>query len=391
MPARRLLVFLATFLALTLGLQTSALAKKFSLTGGGGQTHIGNGLALPIQQAIPPIPSSAAKTAFPPLLIPVAGPAIVNGTVAKALDTAMATVSGPITKQGYQRRLEVPANVLSKPAAQTTVGVKFSNLKAFAVGTNLRFRWPSSDAVFSTGEAVASPVIVAFSGSMTYSNTLGQRFGGAGRFALSPGSEPSGLISPSPVTVYIKINGTTPPCTHNTFGGTDVGCVAGILHALATGNGAIGASENVTIMTPGGALPLNVARVQLGLTPSGTINNALLVAFNPVVPTNMASSQAGPWTTGQIIITNTDAAPDEIFTLEGRDLRTAGGAGTIQMVAGSTSDRTATGGNANRGWVRLVLGSLAPLPSMSRSGMAVTAGMILLLTVGYATRRRLFA
>jgi hypothetical protein len=382
-----LLVFLAAFLAFTLGLATSAQAKKFSVTGGGGQLHIGDGLALPIQ---PSATSATTGTVFPPLLVPVkAGGAVVNGTVAKPLLTAMSVSTGPVTKQGYQRQLNIPANILEKAAAQETVGVKFSNEKVFAVGTNIKYQWPSSPSVMSTGQAAATTTINGFGGKMVYSNTLGQRFGGAARFALASGG--AGGIIAAPVTVYIKINATTPPCTHNTFGGTNPGCVAGILHALPTGNAIIGAASTVTGMTPGGLVPgKNIARVKMGATPLGTINAVLLVATNNALPTNMASSQAGPWTTGQVIISNMGADPDEKFTLSGKDSRTAGGVGTIQLVAGSVSTRTTSGPNANRGWIQLDLGSLAPLPSMSSYGLAATAGLIALLTIGYSSRRRFF-
>jgi hypothetical protein len=53
MPLKRLAVGIAAaFLFSTLGLATSAQAiKRFSVVGGGAQSHIGNGLAIPIQQA----------------------------------------------------------------------------------------------------------------------------------------------------------------------------------------------------------------------------------------------------------------------------------------------------------------------------------------------------
>jgi hypothetical protein len=115
-----------------------------------------------------------------------------------------------------------------------------------------------------------------------------------------------------------------------------------------------------------------------------------LVAMG-AIPTNMASSQPGPFTTGQIIISAPMAmgAPEK-FTIEGRDDRTQSGGGTIQMVGGALSARTASGFNGNRTWVRLNLGRIAPVPSMSMGGLAATVALML-LAFGYTMRRRIFA
>ena len=381
MFSKRLVVLIAA-----LGLATSAQASKFSVTGGGGQLHIGNGLALPIQaaQPSPTSPGMGVGTVFPTLKIPVkAGPApVITGTVVKPLLFAPGTVMHPATKMGFQRKLIIPAGVLSKPAAQKTVGVKFSNPSAFAVATNLKYTWPAAPAVFSSG-AVGPLVVANFGGTMTYSNHLGTRFGGVGQFALSPGV-PSGLFPGAPVTVYIKINAATPPCAN---------CLAGIILAAPTGLAAAGGATGMTIMTPGVVIPgNNIANVNMGMTPLGTIipPAPVLVAMG-ALPTNMAASQPGPWTTGRIVISNPAAGGGgEMFTIEGKDSRTAAGGGTIQMVSGTLSARAATGANANRGWVRLTLAPTTPVPSMSWLGLSATAGL-LVLTFGYTMRRRIFA
>ena len=276
MPLKRLAVGIAAaFLVSTLGLATSAQAiKRFTVSGGGGQTHIGNGLMIPIQAAAGP---GTTGTMFPNLRIPVNGVPIVTGTVTKPIQTAG-------TKMAYQRRLNVPAGVLRISPAKTTVGVKFSNPTVFAVQTNLQGQWPAAAAVFSTGNAVATTTIgPIFGGTMTYSNALGTRFGGAAQFAITSADPPTGpdLFPTAPVTVWIKINGTTPPCTHPAQGGGAAGCVAGAILAVPGPVGAIGAASTVTIMTPGVVIPgLNIAAMKMGAVPLGTLlASPILVAM----------------------------------------------------------------------------------------------------------------
>jgi hypothetical protein len=318
MPLKRLAVC-TTALLLGLGLATSAQADKvFSLTGGGGQIHIGNGLALPIQAAATP---GMMGTVFPPLLIPVNGIPKVLGTVAKPL-------VGPtgMGKQGYQRRLSIPKGVLSKAPAQKTVGVRASNPTVFAVGTNVQYTWPAGPAVFSTGAVTGANTIAGFGGSLTYSNALGKRFGGPAGFRLAPGPEPAGLMAGPAITVYAKIAADA-PCTHTKLGGTNPACVAGILLAAPTGTGVIGGKAGATVTTTGPAVVgKNVAIMKM---PSATGFPSLkaLAATNTAIPTNAASSVGGPWTTGKVVISNPAAAGGgEKFTLWRTRERLAAGA-----------------------------------------------------------------
>ena len=82
------------------------------------------------------------------------------------------------------------------------------------------------------------------------------------------------------------------------------------------------------------------------------------------------------------------AFPPEIFLITGKDSRTPGGAGVIQMVAGSLSQRTLSGPNGNRAWVRLVMAQLPDVPALSPPMRGVAVGLIVLATLGYALRRR---
>ncbi len=397
MRRKRLTVCVAVFVFVLMALRPAvAQAKKFALTGGGGQLHIGNGLMLPIQTAGQPATNMGIR--FPNLLVPVApnpGTPILTGTVAKSIMTAG-------TKMAYQRRLNIPANVLHKDPTQTTVGVFFSNPTVYAVATYVEYVWPVAPVVLTTATTVhpslANNVVTGFGGSITYSNPLG-RFGGPGQFRLSPGAEPplQGL-KPIGVTVYAKVLPTqiVPPCTHTAFGGAAPGCNA-VLLAGAAMTADLGAGKTTlnTEDIPGATVtPPNIAFVKLGGTSLsfmwGTVISASAAATGPPL-VNDAMSQGGPWTTGTIVVKNGAAVPmNETFTLRGRDQRTANGGGTIQLVSGAVSTRTLTMANANRGWIRLSMIPLEPVPATPWWGMAVIAALVL-LGFGYATRRRLFA
>jgi hypothetical protein len=385
-------------LVLSLGVAGTAQAAQYSLAAGSGaQLHIGGGLALPIQPAATP---AVTGTVFPPLLIPPASPfVLVQGT------TAMAT--------GQQ--ITVPAGALHKPAAQKTVGVFFSNPTLYAVATNLDYNWPTAPAVFSVngraGPAVTTIAGGAMGNRIRYSpRVVGKRFGGAGTFALAPGAA-AGLHAGSPVTIYAiafagpatpnGLGGGNPPCTHSAltpapFPGPDgiANCVGALMDALPTGVAAIGQATGAIVTTPGGigGLPATegIAVGKFGTAPAGTVTFAALtggMATNML--TNMATSDGFPFTTGMITVSAMSAmgAP-EIFMISGNDTRTAGGAGTIQMVAGALSARPLSGDNANRGWLRLIL-EIPLVPTMSPLMQGIMILMLLLVpTVYFGMRAR---
>lgn len=392
--------------------------RQFSLTGGGGQIQIGGGLPLPIQATCN---ATCTLTNFPPLLIPAVPAATVQGTTAMAVG----------------QKLVVPKGVLSKPAAFKILGQFDNNPNLYAVATNLRYTWPAAPATFSTAARTGSITTVIAGGpgqSIRYSNVLSRKFGGPAQFALSVGAVPGPPGGAGPagdlngavgVTLYaippaLRPIGN-PPCTHSAFatalapfpGGDPVGginvngfCVAAIANALATGLAAPGGGQPLTpaiVTTPGGtpaAIPggpapgVGVVKAGTGaLHPAGPKGTISLFAYTPAGNpgfTNMASSSGFPWTTGMLTIQAALASgAPETWMITGKDSRTAMGAGTIQMVSGSLSLRTETGDNANRGWIRLELARLTPVPSMSPLGLAAMVGL-LLLAFGYATRRRIF-
>lgn len=398
MMVKRLASLTGVFL-LGLGLATSAQAEKFSVTGGGGQLHIGNGLALPIQQAaLGPV---NAGTVFPgepgtafDLLIEPDGNPIIEGSIGNALTSA----SG---KQAYQNTLTVQPGVLNRNGSQVTVGVKFSNDVAIAVGTNLNYSWPAGpgNAVFSTGNAIGGAGVVNFGiSSLVYTNALANRFGGAAQFAIS-GNSGTGLLAgqqvvigsatvtaeDAPVTVYITVGAIGGGCCPGT------GAV-GLVAAVPTGNGGVGGTTTTTVNTPGIALAPNVAAGAFGASPSGQpLAMPALVATNTLLPTNAATSQGAPWTTGRIVAKNGRPSPDnETFTLTGNDGRTALGGGTIQMVSGAVSARVATKENANRGWVQLNLNPVGVTPALGPVAQLALGGLVL-LAGGYVARRKFSA
>ena len=429
MSLKRLFVS-CLILGLGLGLAGTAGAaatRSYSLAAGsGGQFQVGGGLPLPIQATCN---ATCTGTVFPPLLIP-----------AKSGATVMATVKVGVVG----RKLVVPKGVLSKPASFKILGQHDNNKNLYAVATNLKYTWPAATATFSTaGRAGPTTVVVAGLGggqSIRYSNVLARKFGGPAQFALSPGAVPGppggagapGDLNPNaPVTLYaipppLRPIGN-PPCTHVAFlttasppgpiptagdpvGGVNINgfCVAAIANALPTGLPAPGGgqpSAPVVVSTPGGTpaatavggpVPgVGVVKAGTGVFhPAGPKGTISLFAFTPAGNpgfTNMATSLGYPWTTGMLTIKATLATGGpESWMITGKDLRTASGAGVIQMVSGALSLRTATRDNANRGWVRLELVPLSGVPSMSPVGLAAMVAL-LLLAAGYAMRRRLSA
>jgi len=368
----------AVLLSLVLATSAQAIGKTYSLVAGSGaQTHIGNGLALPIQAAF-----TGTGMAQPTLLIPLKG-----GQPRPVYQT---------TGMTSQQKITVPDGVLKHPSVQNTVGVYTSNTAVYAVGTALTFEWPASQSgtrMFSTGvRTTATQTITHVVGgqSARYSpGTLAKAFGGAGRFRTAyPGGK--GLFPASPVSVYLVAGGAAPACHHPNFGATGAAanCRALMVGAYPNGHGAIGATPGVIVATAG--VPALAASVPLsvGTAPPGTILQASVINPGPAL-TNMATSNGFPWTAGVLTLSAPSAAPAEKFTLSGTDLRNASGVGTIQMVAGSLSTRNLSGPNANRGWVRLVIANGNPLvPALSTWGRAAAAGFIALVALGYVNRNR---
>jgi hypothetical protein len=336
---------LCPLLALAFAVASSA-QTYYSVTGGGGQLQIGNGLPVPIQPYFTyfgaPI---GTKSKFPPLLISV------NPDPAKAL--VKQTGASPAL-------IKVPPGVLRRvPTAPQVLGVAKANPKVFQARTKLSFSGPAkgpgprtfkkdgirTKAVTFAGAPAGSAIF--YSGSI-------HRFGGAAQFRIGDLSKVAVWLNP----------GAMLPCKHPAFGGANGSCVAIKVPAhvmtLAAPGGAMTSAGVVvggtTVTTPG--KPPFKPNVFLASIPNTTglikkSSNAMATQYSI---TNMATSIGFPWTTGMIVISQPSAFGSETrFTITGMDSRTPMGAGTISLVAGALSERAITGPNANRAWARYTL------------------------------------
>lgn len=387
--AGRIASGLIVLLALAVG--GTASAKTYFIAGGGGQLAIGGGLPLPIQVAPAGTttgPTAWAGTNFPPLLIPVVPGATLSAT------TVMAS----------NQQLTVPAGVLSRAAAVNTLGQFGQNPNLYAVRTDLAYSWPAVPAVLNTANRLGNATTVysttlggalPAASSVTYTAPPTGKFGGPAQFRITPGAT-VGLIPGSPVTVFaIAVKGPgNPACTHTALtpvpfpGPGTPACVAALLPAAPNTLAQVGAPAGSIAST----LPVNPVP-GIGIGKFGPNGDVTFFTFTPAMtmagPTNMATSAGFPFTVGQLKIQapSADGSP-ETFTITGKDSRTAGGQGTIQLVAASLSQRTQSLANANRGWVSLTLTQSEPVPTMNEWARIATITLMAALTVGFFVVRR---
>jgi len=370
-------------LLLGLGWAATAQAKAYSLTGGGGQLAVAGDLPLPLQV----FPTGVTGSVFPPLGVPANTAKIIRGTTAMSV----------------QQKLTIPTGVLSRPPQQRTLGVFAQNPYLYAVATNLGFGWPAAAAVLSTGArtgAKTTTFVDPWGNTIRYSNALASKFGGPAYFAIAWGP-PAGRLPGAPVTLYaIGMRPTgNPPCTHTSLtptpfpGPGSPACFAQLGASGFSSVAAIGAHAHFANGNASwGGFPApdpGLGFGKFGTNPLGTVD---FFTFTPngTMPgfSNAYGSVGYPWTTGMLTLSVPSAAVGaQMYTITGMDSRTKGGAGTIQLVAGSTSSRTAVGLTGNRGWIRLQLAQIPATPTLSPAGLAATVGLML-LAAGYAVRRR---
>jgi len=333
-----------------------SLAAVRSLTGSA-RYQIGNGLPIPITEAVAP-----------------------DGGVPAIFGATVSVTSGA----GHAIRF-LAASQLAHPGTKRTIGVFPANNAVFQVATALAVGFPAAPGTLGvglrTGPAVvtwcpgtAAPVAGApgcgvfpsggvIPGGIRYTAT-GAQFGGPLRAKIS------GLA-----TVALQVGGTPP------------GFVTGI-HAFASpaGMAAIGGPFNVKVSTAA-AVPGPASGVFVGVAnAAGTITSVLSSGIAGSGIANVATSYGAPWTTGRITVSNLAASPVETFILSGSDLRTpVSGLGTISLVSGAISARLLTGPNANRGWLNLEV--IPAVPALPPGALAAATGL-LALAGGYLLRRR---
>jgi hypothetical protein len=194
---------------------------------------------------------------------------------------------------------------------------------------------------------------------------------------------------------------------HAIFGGAGQ-----TLRKLAPGGGAADAPTPESVILARGYItaPLAVPAAGMLITAPGpfvttmfgntmTMPAGVKMKLPPVTPlmtmTGQYTTNDGfPHTTGTVlaqILTGTGG--DDAFTVMGTDARTALGGGNLNTVAGGLARRNQLGlaGIVHTGYAqfdKIFMELGPPVPSMSPAGFAA-AGILMLLAVGYALRRRI--
>jgi hypothetical protein len=345
----------------------AAQQKIYGLAGDGG-FWIGGGMPVPVTKGSPP--NSMLKA---------------SGPTAHVLQTL-----GPDPVQ-----MRIPPGQMKKPLGRNFAGQFLNNQKLMQVSTTLSMKFPATSgvgvnnphadgsAIFKAGGRTGAPTLTwcpgwtaanpptcanpntkGLNGMLTYRKTAAQ-FGGPAQASIG-----------GKATIF-AVAGSPPPCKHVALGGPDANCLAIVAYASVPPLVAAGAPfgyANAT--TPIQKLPLNIYVVSANA--NGSIGLKAPAAYAPFV--NSATSYGGPWSTGQITIQQTAAiGAAETFTITGGDARVSG-VGAISLVSGAVSQRAASGPNANRGWLNLVVGTKTP----SLPGWGIGALGLLLLGGGYA-------
>jgi hypothetical protein len=349
----------------------SSAQNYYSVTGGGGQTQIGDGLPLPIQVNRTPMGSPIGTgTIQPPLLIPV------NPDPGKAL--IKQTGSAPA-------QMKLAPGVLRRvPASPKVIGLAANNPKVLQVKTRISFSGPADVKGSMTFKKDGFRTkVVSFAGAPAgsvalYSGSI-NRFGGASQMRIALLSE---------IGVWLNV-GAMLPCKHPAFGGVNGSCLAPLVPAypatLAAAGGAMTMAGKITagttVTTPGAPPAKSPGIVALSIPNTTGLIAKSANAKNTGTLTNMATSVGFPWTTGKVLLSQPSAlAAFEKFTLTGKDSRSAMGAGTISLVSGALSNRKLSGPNANKSWARYTL----PEPGAALAAAAALAA----LALGHAVVKR---
>jgi hypothetical protein len=349
--------------AFVVGLAATASATVHPLSGNA-RYQIGDGLPIPIGFTAPP--NGRVE--------PVTGAVVSQPAGADPRNIVWA--GGELHHEQVPFVIPVWANNSAVFQVLTTLGITVPlNPATLSAGKRTgaaTVNYCAGQVVTPTGDpACATPAAgpTALAGLMIYTAT-GAQFGGAMDGRVYGGAD-----------VALYGGQSIPPCS-----GSMCRAFMALASPNSTGTGGIGNAFGGTGMSPGAAPPLGALSVTvlangiiLGATPTALSGNGL---------PNAASSAGAPWTTGMVTISVTAALGGaEIFAITGSDARVSG-VGAISLVAGSVSNRSLSGPNANRGWLNLSIGSpLGALPSMSGPGIAALVGLMS-LAGGYAMRQR---
>ncbi len=368
----RLTSLLAAF-AIVAGMAATAQATMHPLTGNL-RFQIGDGLPLPItfqpapNGAVLPIPG--AYVSLPPGTGPARDLVFVEG---KEFQYAVSTRNLPVfllNDQVYQ--------------VKTSLGITYplnagSQLSSRKLSTSVRGRTGGPTVSYCHGNGTimgndnpACPNgqgLTSLPGIMIYTRTSNQ-FGGALTGRIFGGAD-------------IALNGQgadQPPCA-----GAECKVLMALVNPNSTGTGGIGNIFGGSGTSPG--TPASPGAYSATITLAGKITG--VGSFSGPGIANPTTAAGAPWTTGMITVSQSQAVGStSIFTLTGFDNRTAGGAGTISLVAANLSQRSTSGPNANRGWMNMTLGNaLGALPTMSGPGIVALVGLMS-LAGGYAMRQR---
>ncbi len=346
-PGRGLLGSLSLFAVL--GFASASPAQYYTISGGGGQLQIGDGLPIPIQPQSTSMGGSMSTGGpigtganFPDkLLIPP------NTNPAKRL---IQQTAGPDPK-----KMIIPPGVFQRKAPGPSVlGVAPYNPELYQLETNLSLTAPGfGTATFEAGGRTGAAT-ATFTGTppvsfARYTKTAAQ-FGGPAVIKI---------VAPTPVRVWVR-GGVAPlPCKHPAFLGPDSGCLALLAQAFPGSMVAAGGMVGDVQTSPGGPAGTPF-RVKASVNIMGTLLMTLIDVKSGAL-TNKATSVGFPWTTGRVTLSQPSALGMlEKLIITGMDGR-VGGVGTISLVSGALSQRTLTGPNSNRSWARYTLPEPAPV------------------------------
>jgi len=360
----RLAALLSAFL-LTAGLwASSAGAQTQHPLQGNSRAQIGGGLPIPI--TLQPPPNGA---------IVVSDDAVVNQTAGGAMSipgTGIIYLSNPKNQPVFFANTAV-FQVNTNISFSQTVPIVFSDGKRTGAAT-VTF-CPGSTVPPNGNPACANPGAGTLPGLLRYTAT-GAQFGGPSQVKVGGGV----------VDVALRVSAGA-PCAY--AGGVNPGCqviFALALPAITGANGAPFGFQNTT-SNPGPGSPSG--RYYASIGPLGTITNIVQPGLGAGVA-NAATSYGGPWTTGRLTISQTQAiGSPEIFVISGFDNRTATNhVGSISLVAGAVSDRTLSGPNANRGWINWVVKQpFGLVPALTTPGLAAAIGLLALVGAYFVHRR----